>query len=264
MKQIIGKKQTSSNDDFVKAWNEIESLVSLQEAQALVDHAVADIRKQTAGKRAGYAWSGGKDSLALQYVCEKACITDCVIGIASKLEYPQFLAWIKENSPKGLAVWDNAKLDLQWLAKHQDMLFPTDSKKAAQWFHIIQHRAQAWFFKEKHLEVICLGRRTQDGNYTGGKGQNCYTDRNGVTRLSPIADWKHEEVLAVIHYFMGRNIPPIYDWKNGFTVGTGVWAARQWCGSVQNGWQEVYGIAPQIVEEAAQYIESAKQFLNAK
>lgn len=45
MKQIIGKKQTSSNDDFVKAWNEIESLVSLQEAQALVDHAVADIRQ---------------------------------------------------------------------------------------------------------------------------------------------------------------------------------------------------------------------------
>lgn len=41
MKQIIGKKQTSSNDDFVKAWNEIESLVSRQEAQALVDHAVA-------------------------------------------------------------------------------------------------------------------------------------------------------------------------------------------------------------------------------
>lgn len=238
--------------------------MSREEAQALVDHAVADIRKQTAGKRAGYAWSGGKDSLALQYVCEKAGITDCVIGIASKLEYPQFLAWIKENSPKGLAVWDNAKLDLQWLAKHQDMLFPTDSKKAAQWFHIIQHRAQAWFFKEKHLEVICLGRRTQDGNYTGGKGQNCYTDRNGVTRLSPIANWKHEEVLAVIHYFMGRNMPPIYDWKNGFTVGTGVWAARQWCGSVQNGWQEVYGIAPQIVEEAAQYIESAKQFLNAK
>ena len=208
MKQIIGKKQTSSNDDFVKAWNEIESLVSREEAQALVDHAVADIRKQTAGKRAGYAWSGGKDSLALQYVCEKAGITDCVIGIASKLEYPQFLAWIKENSPKGLAVWDNAKLDLQWLSKHQDMLFPTDSRKAAQWFHIIQHRAQAWFFKEKHLEVICLGRRTQDGNYTGGKGQNCYTDRNGVTRLSPIADWKHEEVLAVIHYFMGRNMPP--------------------------------------------------------
>lgn len=63
------------------------------------------------------------------------------------------------------------------------------------------------------MEVICLGRRTQDGNYTGGKGQNCYTDRNGVTRLSPIANWKHEEVLAVIHYFMGRNMPPIYDWK---------------------------------------------------
>lgn len=89
MKQIIGKKQTSSNADFVKAWNEIESLVSREEAQAIINKAVADIRQKTAGKRVGYAWSGGKDSLALQYVCEQAGITDCVLGIASKLEYPQ-------------------------------------------------------------------------------------------------------------------------------------------------------------------------------
>lgn len=261
MKQVIGKKQTSSNGDFVKAWQDIEALVSLEEARVLVDNAVADIRKQTAGKRAGYAWSGGKDSLALQYVCEKSGVTDCVLGIASKLEYPQFLEWVKANSPRGLKIWDNSKLDLQWLAQHQDMLFPTDSSKAAHWFQIIQHRAQAWFFKEMHLDVICLGRRTQDGNYIGRNGANCYTDKKGVTRLSPIAHWKHEEVLAVIHYFMGRNMPPIYDWKNGFTVGTGVWAARQHCGSIHDGWHEVYEIAPQIVIEAAQYIESAKQFL---
>lgn len=229
-----------------------------------MDKTVAQIRQKTMGKRAGYAWSGGKDSLALQYVCEKAGISDCVIGIASKLEYPQFIEWVGNNSPKELVIYDNPNLDLQWLANHQDMLFPTDSRKAARWFHIIQHRAQAWFYKEKHLDVICLGRRIQDGNYTGGKGQNSYTDRNGVLRLSPIAEWKHEQVLAVIHYFMERKLPPIYSWANGFKVGTGVWPARQWCGSVQNGWQEVYGIAPQIVEEAAQYIESAKQFLNAK
>ncbi len=141
MKQIIGKKQTSSNADFVKAWNEIECLVSREEAQAIVNKAVADIRQKTAGKRVGYAWSGGKDSLALQYVCEQAGITNCVLGVASKLEYPQFMDWIKANSPKGLRIWDNTKLDLQWLAKHPDMLFPTDSTKAAQWFHIIQHRA---------------------------------------------------------------------------------------------------------------------------
>lgn len=192
MKQIIGKKQTSSNDDFVKAWNEIESLVSREEAQTLVDHAVADIRKQTAGKRAGYAWSGGKDSLALQYVCEKAGITDCVIGIASKLEYPQFLDWVKSNSPKGLAVWDNAKLDLQWLAKHQDMLFPTDSKKAAQWFHIIQHRAQAWFFKESiwRLSVSADARRT--GTIQAARVRTATPTRTElpVCLLSPIGNMR--------------------------------------------------------------------------
>ena len=149
MKQVIGKKQVSRNEDFVKAWNEIESLVSREEAQAIIDKAVTEIKSITSGKRAGYAWSGGKDSLALQYVCEKAGITDCVLGIASKLEYTQFLDWVKANSPKGLCVWDNTKLDLQWLAKHQDMLFPTDSKKAAQWLHIIQHRCASMVFQGK-------------------------------------------------------------------------------------------------------------------
>lgn len=258
-KQVIGRKQNASNDDFVKVWQNIESLVSREQAETLVDETVARIKAATAGKRVGYAWSGGKDSIALQYVCEQAGITDCVLGIASALEYPQFIEWVEQNKPQGLRIWDNKALTLEWLAQHPDMLFPTDSTKAARWFSIIQHRAQAWFFKECNLDIICLGRRRQDGNYTGKNG--IYTDAKGVTRLSPIAEWTHEQILAVIHYFMGDNMPPIYGWKNGFTVGTGVWAARQWCGDVQNGWREVYDIEPSIVRSAAKFIQSAKDFI---
>lgn len=262
MKYVLGKKQTSRNEDFVKAWNNIEQLVSREEAEKLVAAAVLDIKRKTTGKNVAYAWSGGKDSLALQVVCERAGINKCVLCTASKLEYPGFVDWCKANAPHGLTIVDNEKLDNQYVAKHPEMLFPQNSKYAAQWFHILQHRGQAIYFKEQRLDIICLGRRLQDGNHVGGKGQNIYTDAKGVTRFSPIAHWKHEDVLAVIHYFLNRRMPPIYDWKNGFIVGTGVWPARQWVGTIQNGWQELWDINPSMVHEAAPYIASAKEFIN--
>lgn len=271
MKQLIGKKQCARNEDFVNAWENIGQLVSREEAEALVASAVADIQEKTKGKRAGYAWSGGKDSLALQYVCERAGIKSCVIGLATDLEYASFLNWVERHAPVGLVRWNNEKLTLGWLAKHPDMLFPSRSADAARWFSLIQHRAQAWFFKERNLDVICLGRRLQDGNYTGGAGQNIYTDRKGVTRFSPIAHWKHEQVLAVIHYFMNRNIPPIYANPDGWIVGTGVWAARpahQYIDSQRQNkaaeWEQLYNIAPNIVREAAAHIGSAQEFINLK
>jgi len=261
-KYVLGRKQTSKNEDFLEVWHNIEKYVSKQEAEKLVREAVADIKAKTKGKSVAYAWSGGKDSLALQVVCEKAGIHRCVLCTASKLEYPSFVDWCKEHAPKGLTIVDNEKLDVEYVARHPNMLFPKESKYAAQWFHILQHRGQAKYFKEQHLDIICLGRRLQDGNHVGGAGQNIYTDGKGVTRFSPISKWRHEDVLAVIHYFLNDQMPPIYNWKNGFIVGTGVWAARQWVGTVQNGWQELWDINPSMVYDAAKHIVSAQEFIN--
>lgn len=40
-------------------------------------------------------------------------------------------------------------------------------------------------------------------------------------------------------------------------------AARQWTGSVENGWREVYEIDKSIVCDAAELIGSAADFLNS-
>lgn len=254
----LGKKQSISNDAWLETVKNIEKIISKTEINKLEKDTIEEIKKTVGDKTAAYAWSGGKDSIVLGHICEKAGIHDCMIGVCD-LEYPEFMKWIEENKPKKCEII-NTKQGIDWLMEHQKMLFPQNSPEAAAWFHIVQHRAQRIYFRAHKLDVLCLGRRRADGNYVG-KGSNIYTTKSeGVTRYSPLADWTHEQILGYIHYNK-LALPPIYDWKNGYLCGTHPWPARQWTESVENGWREVYEIDHSIVENAAEHIQSAKKFL---
>ena len=253
----LGRKQSISNDAWLEAVATIESAVSRRELDDLVAVTIEDIRATVGQKKAAYAWSAGKDSIVLGELCEAAGVTDCMIGVCD-LEYPAFMAWVNEHKPAGCEVI-NTHQDLDWLARHPDMLFPKDSAKAGRWFSIVQHREQAVYFKAHDLDIVILGRRRADGNFVG-RGTNIYTDGRGVTRFSPLAAWSHEHVLAYIHYHQ-LPLSPIYGWKNGYLCGTHPWPARQWTGGIENGWREVYEIDPAIVTAAAEKLDSARAFL---
>ncbi len=257
MQRVLGRKQNIDNEKWLSVNSEIESLVSREDLSELVKSTVKEIKSMTRGKRAAYAWSAGKDSLVLGRLCEMAGIKQCVL-VVSDLEYPAFMAWVEENKPEGLEIVNTGQ-DLEWLQKHPQMLFPQDSKTAAQWFHIVQHRGQARYYREHDLDMMLLGRRRADGNYVGS-GSNIYTSAQRITRYSPLADWPHEAVLAFIHYYHVP-VPPIYDWKNGYLCGTHPWPARQWTGSEENGWKEVCEIDRSIVEKASEFFQGAKDAL---
>ena len=222
MDSVLGRKQRIKNSDWIETFDKIEQLITKEELDQLVNKTIQDIKAKTKGKQAAYAWSGGKDSLVLGEICRRAGISSCVLVI-SNLEYKAFTQWVEDNKPPELTIINTGQ-DLKWLVAHPHMLFPQDSKYAAQWFHIVQHNSQ------------------------------------GVTRYSPLSDWTHEQVLAYIHYY-NLAMPPIYDWKNGYLCGTHPWPARQWTGSTENAWSEIYEIDSSIVNEAAEYFESAKAFL---
>lgn len=63
MENILGRKQSIKNEDWLAAVGRIEELVSRAELDRLVEDTIKEIRRQTDGKKAAYAWSGGKDSL---------------------------------------------------------------------------------------------------------------------------------------------------------------------------------------------------------
>lgn len=253
----LGRKQNIKNDDWIESVKNIEQIISKKDLDLLIDKTIKDIKAKTKGKKVAYSYSAGKDSIVLADICEKSGVKDSLIAVCD-LEYPAFKKWIDENKPKNCTVINTGQ-DLEWLSKHPEMLFPQDSSKAARWFAIVQHRAQHKYFIENKLDMLILGRRRADGNYVG-KQSNIYTNGKGITRYSPLSEWTHEAILAYIHYYK-LPLPPIYEWKNGYLCGTHPWPARQWTGSIENGWQEVYDIDQSIVIQAAEKLESAKIFL---
>ena len=253
----LGKKQSIDNSAWIEAMANIERLVAYDDIEKLSKETMEELGRATEGKKAAYGWSGGKDSIVLGHLCERAGITDSILAVCD-LEYPAFMEWLNRNKPEGCEII-NTGLNMGWLLKRLNILFPQNSAAAAPWFSNVQHKAQRMYFKKHNLDILLLGRRRADGNFVG-RGANSYTDGHGVTRHSPLAAWKHESVLAYIHYHK-LPLPPIYAWEKGYLCGTHPWPARQWTGSTENGWREVYGIDLDIVRGAAEHIESAHRFL---
>ena len=255
---MLGKKQTSAmvdNAPWLKAFNNVESIITKAHLERLVSITLDNVMAAAKGKNAAFSWSGGKDSIVLQAICSMAGIKDCILAVCD-LEYPAFMAWINRHKPKGLEIINTGQ-DMDFLAKHPDLLFPQKAAGAQRWFGIVQHGAQRAYGEKHRLDILFMGRRHLEGNHTGKDG---VYKSGSVIRYSPLAKWKHEEIFAFIHYFKLK-LPPIYQWKNGFYNGTHPWPARQATGSIQNGWKEIYDIDKSIVIEAARHIPSANKFL---
>ena len=253
----LGRKQRIENADWLEAVEKIEDLVSKKDLDKLVKATAKEIKEQVKGHKVAYAWSGGKDSLVLSSICENAGIHDSVF-VHCNLEYPEFLNWCLENKPQGCEVINTGQ-DLNWLKEHPKMLFPTTSDLIGRWFGIVQHSGIRKYYKDHDLDMVILGRRRADGNYVG-KGSNIYTNGNGITQYSPLADWSHEMILAYIHY-NNIQLPPIYGWKDGYFCGTHPWPSRMGTNSISDGYRDVYEIDPQIVIDAAGTLDSAAAFL---
>ena len=259
-KYVLGRKQRSTHEDWLDVLANIEQYVSKAEIDTLIERTAADIRKVIgSGDGVAFAWSGGKDSQAVRFVMESNGIaTQCLLGMCN-LEYPAFLQWATDNMPADLEIVNTGQ-DLNWLAAHPEMLFPQNATIAAKWFHMVQHTAQERYFKKYNLRMLIMGRRRLEGNYVGENG--VYTTSKGITRFSPVRDWQHEDILALVYYYK-LPLPPFYGWPRGFRVGSGAWPARQWCNGIQDGWREIAIIDRSIVEQAAPFIDSAYEFLCA-
>lgn len=255
MTRYLGRKQSSNQEDWLYAVEHIEELISADEVDAYAAKAIADIRREASGKKAAYAWSGGKDSIVLANLCEAAGVTTGYFAY-SDLDYPAFISWCMEHKPAGVIPMHTG-YDLDWLAMHQELIFAR-GRTGQQWHIFNQRKPFTRMISENSLDVLVLGHRVIDGNVCGTDGY--IRKKSGEVRYNPLKDWPHEALLGYIHYHH-IELPPIYLWKNGFVNGTHAWPERELCDSLNQGYREVYEIDPSIITRAAEKIPSARRFL---
>lgn len=251
-------KRNSSEEEWWRSYK--EPTYSKEYINEKIAKTVKDIQSFTQGKKIAVAWSGGKDSIALQEVMERANIDYEIFIVISHMEYPEFMTWINDNKPQGLSKIIRPH-DFSWLSENEDMLFPQDSNKLAKWYKIIQHHGQKGYAKNNNIDVLVLGRRKPDGNYVG-RGTNHYQKKSETfERYSPLADWGHEEIMALLSY-SDKTLPPIYKYPNGFKNGTHPIGARPNTNSYKQAYDELYTINPKIVEHMAKYLETARKYIS--
>ncbi len=254
----LGRKQTSNNADWIYAMEHIEELISPEEVEAYADEAIANIRMASDGKHAAYAWSGGKDSIVLASLCEKAGVADGYFAYCN-LDYPEFVGWCSDHKPSGVMMMHTG-FGLDWLADHQELIF-AEGLTGQRWHQISQRGPFTRMFFDNHLDVLIVGHRVIDGNVCGKDGY--IRKKSGEVRYAPISDWPHEVLLGYIRYHH-LELPPIYSWKNGFVIGTHAWPEREFCKTLEQGYREVYEIDPSIIVAAAEKIPSARHFLETE
>lgn len=251
MKKVLGRKQSMKPADEQLWWNvinHIEDYVSREESARATDIARARILKMTNGKKAAYAWSGGKDSLVISDLCRSIGVTACQCFV-SGIEYPAWEKFLLLNAPPNCEII-NVGFDLDFIAKHDKLLF-AQGKIEQFWNVNVRQKYLKKYILDKKLEVLILGRRTIDGNVCGKNGVRI--QRQGGIVYSPIFDWSHELLFAYLHYNK-IELPFIYRLPRGFFFGTHFWVER-------DSFAEVYAIDPSIVVEAARKLPSAKKFL---
>lgn len=256
MKQYLGRKQTSKNADWLYAVDHIEELISRDEVEQFASDALSEIRTATSGKKAAYAYSGGKDSIVLADLCEKSGITTGFFAFCD-LDYPAFVEWVRGNKPTGVQMMHTG-YGLDWLYHHQNLIF-AEGAVGQRWHQISQRGPFTRMFFENDLDLLLMGHRTIDGNFCGPDGY--IRKKSGEVRFSPLRNWPHEAVLGYIHY-NALPMPPIYGWKDGYVQGTHAWPEREFCSDdITKGFREVYEIDPSIIIKVAQKLPSVRHFL---
>ena len=69
---MLGRKQRENNDRFIHTWNHIETIISKDEVDNKIDATLESMKRVlTPRTKYGSAWSGGKDSVVVDFLCRR-------------------------------------------------------------------------------------------------------------------------------------------------------------------------------------------------
>lgn len=214
---MLKRKKQNTQLEWAEAYGNIVEYMKTPEGQKDAEELIQKAIDRIPKGKCIYGWSGGKDALALQVICEAAGINDCVLGtIGWRWEYPIFTEYVMNYAPKGLEII-NFDVTPEFLNKHPHLVLPANSKDNYYWYRNCNQKAYVSYADGIGAEYILLGLRTQDGNKCHG--------RRDKRQISPMHDFTHEDIFKIMLYG-GKELPPIYYLPDGFNQGTHAWVMR--------------------------------------
>lgn len=263
----ITNKQRSSNDDWEALYNDSINIPKAN-IEFLAKKTIMDMHsviKKYGFERIAYCWSGGKDSLVMYDLIRRGkvpmtCGGVCVIH---DNEFPSFEAFLKRSAPVDVEFRYTHDISFDLIEKDIEYLFP--NKKKYKYAYTADWRKQQFkFYRDNNLDVLFTGRRTQDGNICRKNKHGDYiaTNKLGVVKYDPLAEWKHEDIMAYIRH---HNIilPEIYFYPNGFRFGTHPWTERRRLnGSFYDTFDEIMLLEPTVLLNARGKLSIVDEYFN--
>lgn len=260
---LARKQNITDNKQWLEARERSTEMFSKKDIQALEGEAISRIERVASKyQNVCIGWIAGKDSIPLEYIMRKTSVIYTPIMWRGINEYPAMRRWIEENKPDNLIEEVIDKYSLEWLEAHPYFLFCQNGTRQ-EWMATKWKRQRA-DLKKHGFDLFVTGRRLKDGNQCGSAAEDFLLHKPDYDTLSPIADWSAEQLFAYIRY-NDIQLPPFYDWERGYLIGSiamGEWTERAALGKpVNEVWDEIYNIDPDIVINAANTLTSARLYL---
>ena len=264
--QKLKAKASARSEEWAYAFQHIEDYISKAEVEDCYKQTLDFIKRTIKGRKAGFGWSGGKESIVLADLMRDAGVSTCCFVFNSNLYYRSYAEWALQHMPEGLQVFDRAD-DFNFAVMSRKGI-DAFSENAADYnrFMDMNHRsAYPVFCKRNGLDMFIMGRRKTDNNVCG-KAPDYILRAKGrpYDSFSPMAEWSVEEVLGYIHYFRGgyEALPPQYQYFRGWHLGSDSPIFLRLGDMTRTEmWAEVYKNEPALVERAAKHLQSARDFL---
>ncbi|MCQ2113335.1 MAG: hypothetical protein MJY95_08360 [Bacteroidaceae bacterium] len=256
----LKSKHYNTREEWMDVWNNYKDVQTKEFTEEMIADAVSEIKEICAGKVPAYAWSGGKDSIALQIVCEDAGIKKgfCCYN---DLYFQKSIDFFYEHCPEGVEIVNTGE-DIAWLSRNPKFLFP---KGAVAWNVRTHLRYQPIYCKKNNVDILLMGKRRQDGNWVPDNIVN--RSSGGVDIYCPLRHWTHENVICAIRH-RGKTLSRFYlDDEIGFHFGDTKFAIMgpSRGESVCDAWNRIYSVEKMKVIQCAEHgIESAREYLNKK
>lgn len=255
---MLGKKHTSNQEDWIKAWDDCIKIYSKDYINNLTEKSIqrfynAVDKFNIDTSRMGYGWSGGKDSLVLGDILNKTVFGKDLKGfcVLYPLYFDSFIKYCEKNKPYNVDTYFFKKYDEKFINENPQFLFNENESMYNHYWGQLSRSVENDFYDNNNLDLIIFGRRTIDGNCVR-KTDNLpiqFTKSKNIYNM--IYDWNHEELLAYIRY-NNLELNDLYFKRNGFKYGTHLWVERDPLGSLKENLDEIWEIDKNTIIKSAE------------